>query len=352
MPEARARVTASLTQSRMGVLGLAHAPDVTGFDGLLQQHGAGFIDHAHGAGFGDFKGLVVAAVLFGGLRHQAHVGHGAHGDGVQRAVLLAVVDDGLVDAGVAAVRDDGLGVLQLAFGVPHPPESRIMAGMEASTITSEGTCRLVMPLSLTMARAGGRRPGLQVGFDFRALGFGQLVQAGVQVADAVVDVEADLGQCSGVLVEHGSVVGVDHVAEDDGVGDLHHGGLQVSENSTPWSLASCTCAARKLRRAFLLMTEASITSPASTLVVALRTWWPGGGGQLDAHIAGVGHHGGLFAAVEVASIHVGHVGLVVGRPGAHLVRVLAGVVLDRQRCAAVGVAFAQHGFTAEPLTLS
>ena len=30
-----------------------------------------------------------------------------------------------------------------------------MAGMEASTITSEGTCRLVMPLSeLTMARSG------------------------------------------------------------------------------------------------------------------------------------------------------------------------------------------------------
>ena len=31
-----------------------------------------------------------------------------------------------------------------------------MAGMEASTITSLGTCRLVMPLSeLTMASAGG-----------------------------------------------------------------------------------------------------------------------------------------------------------------------------------------------------
>ncbi|MNH21840.1 hypothetical protein D3C79_816690 [compost metagenome] len=35
------------------------------------------------------------------------------------------------------------------------PESRIMAGIEASTMTSLGTCRLVMPLSeLTMARAG------------------------------------------------------------------------------------------------------------------------------------------------------------------------------------------------------
>ena len=35
------------------------------------------------------------------------------------------------------------------------PPSRIMAGMEASMITSDGTCRLVMPLSeLTMAKLG------------------------------------------------------------------------------------------------------------------------------------------------------------------------------------------------------
>ena len=35
------------------------------------------------------------------------------------------------------------------------PEVRIMAGIEASTITSLGTCRLVMPRSeSTMARSG------------------------------------------------------------------------------------------------------------------------------------------------------------------------------------------------------
>ncbi|MNR48187.1 hypothetical protein D3C85_1673950 [compost metagenome] len=35
------------------------------------------------------------------------------------------------------------------------PESRIMAGIDASTMTSLGTCRLVMPLSeFTMARGG------------------------------------------------------------------------------------------------------------------------------------------------------------------------------------------------------
>ncbi len=45
---------------------------------------------------------------------------------------------------------------------------------------------------------------------------------------------------------------------------------------------------------------------------------------------------------EVAGAHGGHVGLRVARPGAHAVRVLPGVLLDRLRGAAVGVALAQH----------
>jgi len=51
---------------------------------------------------------------------------------------------------------------------------------------------------------------------------------------------------------------------------------------------------------------------------------------------------GFFAAVEVAIAHVGDVGLGVRSPCAHFVRVLAGIVLDRQRRTAVGVAFAQY----------
>src|SRR5690606_8696510 len=50
----------------------------------------------------------------------------------------------------------------------------------------------------------------------------------------------------------------------------------------------------------------------------------------------------LFTAVEIARVHVRDVGFGVGGPGTHLVRVLAGVVLHRQRGAALGVAFAQH----------
>jgi hypothetical protein len=63
------------------------------------------------------------------------------------------------------------------------PEVRMAAGIEASMITSDGTCRLVMPLSeLTI-----RQPrtalvdGLDVGLDRGALGVGKRLQLGVQV---------------------------------------------------------------------------------------------------------------------------------------------------------------------------
>ena len=46
-------------------------------------------------------------------------GHRAHGGRVEGAVGAAVVDDGLVDAGVAAVREDGEGVGLLAVRAPH-----------------------------------------------------------------------------------------------------------------------------------------------------------------------------------------------------------------------------------------
>src|SRR5690606_31609484 len=77
------------------------------------------VDHAHDAVGADAKGLVVRTVFLGLLRHQADVGHAAHGRRVERAVGLAVLDHRLVDAGVAAVGDHRLGVLQFAVRVPH-----------------------------------------------------------------------------------------------------------------------------------------------------------------------------------------------------------------------------------------
>ncbi len=116
------------------------------------------------AGGRDLEGLVVGAVLLGLLRHQADVGRRAHGRRVERAVLAcsASMTVSVVQRGVAGVRDDREGVVLLGAGgdsSPGPTRGSC-AGIEASTITSLGTCRLVIPLSESTMQevwAGGER---------------------------------------------------------------------------------------------------------------------------------------------------------------------------------------------------
>ena len=100
--------------------------------------------------------------------------------GSNAPLRLAVVDHHLVDAGVAAVRDHRLGVLQLAVRVPHAAASRGSSPASRRRRSRRcGTCRLVMPLSeLTIASARALRVQRgDVGLDRAALGLRQLRQA-------------------------------------------------------------------------------------------------------------------------------------------------------------------------------
>ncbi|MCY1530949.1 hypothetical protein D9M68_661580 [compost metagenome] len=145
-----------------------------------------------------------------------------------------------------------------------------------------------------------------------------------------------------VLVEHG-----DRVAEDDRVGDLHHGGLQVHREQHALGAGVVDLGLQEGRQLggghdggvddLAGLDRGLVLEDGDGAI---------GGDQFDLHVAGVGDQRGLLGAVEVAFAHVRDVRLGAGGPGAHLVRVLAGVVLDRQRGAAVGVAFTQdrvHG---------
>jgi len=141
-----------------------------------------------------------------------------------------------------------------------------------------------------------------------------------------------------VLVEHGH-----DVAEDDRVRDLHHRGLQVHREQHAGGLGVVDLGLQEglqlggrqhggvddlagLDRGLFLQDRLRAVS----------------GGQFDLDVAGVGDQRRLFGAVEIAFGHMRHVRLRIRRPGAHLVRVLAGVILHRQGRAAVGVAFAQN----------
>ncbi|MEZ5213379.1 MAG: hypothetical protein R2692_00360 [Microbacterium sp.] len=101
------------------VLGLRGTPDVALLDAVLDEHDPVGVEHLDDTVGGDLEGLVVAAVLFGGLRHEADVGHRADRGGIERAVRDDVFDDRLVDTGVRRVGDDGDRVVFAAVLAPQ-----------------------------------------------------------------------------------------------------------------------------------------------------------------------------------------------------------------------------------------
>ncbi len=329
-----------------GVLDLAHAPDVAGFDVLAQQHFAsGDVDDVGHAVLGDLEGLVVRAVFLGLLRHQTDVGHGAHGGRVEVAVGLAEVDDLLVDAGKGRLGDDGLGVLGLAVGIPHLAADadhgrhrgvddhvvgRVQVG-DALGRVDHGQLGTVLVA------------GVQVADDLFTLGGRQGRDLVVQVDHAVVDVDAELVEQLAVLLERFLVEDLDGVAEHDRVRDLHHGGLDVQRQHHAGL-------ARVLELLFVegaqgLLAHEHAVDDLAFEQLGQRLEHDGlaaVGDQLHADFARAVQRQRLLAMVEVAVLHVRDVGARSHAPLAHAVRVLAGVVLDRQRGTAVGVAFAQH----------
>ena len=104
-----------------------------------------------------------------------------------------------------------------------------MAGMEASTITSawdaevgdsfvaihHGDVWAVFVNFLDIRFDGGFFVGGE-GLDFRH-----------EIAEAVVEVDAERGERFLVFSDHVFEEDFDGVAEDDGVADLHHGGFHV-----------------------------------------------------------------------------------------------------------------------------
>ena len=321
-----------------GVLGLAHPEDVSGLDLLMK------LDHTRGVHHPDrplsrrHEGLIVAAVFLGLLRHEADVGHTADGGGVEMAVLLAVLDDGLIDRRVAAVRDHGEGVVELAVRAPHLPGITDDDGHGSIDDDVVGHVQVRDALVGIHHRQGGVRlvDGLDVGLDLRSLCFRQLLDLRQQVAQAVVQVHAEHLDHGGVLGEHVLVEDGNRMAEHDGIGDLHHGGLEV----------------QRQQQAFLpgRLDLGSVEGPQGFDIhhrgIDDFTVQQGGllledhdgavlAHELDPDAGGLGDRGGGLAAVEVTAGHVGHPGLRFMTPGTHLVGVLLGIVLHGEGGAAV-----------------
>ena len=235
------------------VLGLAGAEDV-----------AGARPRARGASLpaastrrtvpavGDLEGLVVAAVLLGLLRHQADVRDRAHRGRVEGAVGAAVVDDDLVDAGVAAVRHAPRGCRPP--GRPGPTCGRRCGSWPASRRRRSrrtGTCRLVMPLSeSTIASAGpSASSASNDGLDRGAVSAASSSSPARMPPSPSFGDRPGRGERLAVLLERLREEGADHVAEDDRVGDLHHRGLEVHREQHVLGLGPGDLRARGTRAA-------------------------------------------------------------------------------------------------------
>ena len=171
----------------------------------------------------------MAAVLFGLLRHETDVGHGAHGPRVEGALGLAVLDDGLVDAGVGGVGDDGQGVLGLVILVPHlaaDADHRGHGGVDDDVGGYVEVRDALVRVDHGQVGSVGQAL-LDSGLDSGGCVGGQGVESGEDGGQSVVGGQSRLGEDVTVFGEDLGEERLDDLAEEDGVGDLHHRGLEV-----------------------------------------------------------------------------------------------------------------------------
>ena len=158
----------------------------------------------------------------------------------------------------------------------------------------------------------------------------------------VVEVDAEFLEDGGVLGEEVLEEDLDGVAEDDGVGDLHHGGLKVEREQDALLLRGGDLLFEEGDEG-LLAHDRGVEDFTGLERSLLLEDLDGAVGchELDSDVGGVGDGDGFLVGEEVVLAHGADVGLRVGGPLAHRVRVFAGVFLDGLRRAAVGVALAE-----------
>ena len=173
---------------------------------------------------------------------------------------------------------------------------------------------------------------------------GQRLDLVVQVDQSIVDVDAEFVEQLLVFGERVLVEDLDGVAEDDGVADLHHRRLDVQREHHAGLVGVLDLRLVELAERLLAHEHAvdDVAVPQRHLrlehdrLAAL-------GFQLHLHVARAVQRHRLLAVVEVAVAHGRDVGARRLRPLPHAVRVLACVLFDRLRRAAIRITLPQNG---------
>ena len=341
--EAGARYSELHPVTHRSVLGLAHAEDIASCDFLLQEDFALAVHSADNALALCDKRLVVAAVFFGALSHKAHVRHGTHRLRVECAVLLAEFNRFIVNTSVAAVRNAGDNFLKLAFLVPH-----------AAGIANHGRHRSVdnhVARHMQIRNALGRidhgevrtcgECGVDGSLDFGFLGI--TFEALEQVTETVVGIDSEFLEEVSVLREHVLEEHADKCTEQHRVRDLHHRGLEVHGEEEALGLGFGHCIGDELfKRSHAhdgCIDDFALEERLCSTEFRYGTSFID---KFNLEGVGFGHRDGLFVAVEVIGLHARDISLHGFVPHAVAMRIVAGIVLDSVRSAAVGVALAKH----------
>ena len=164
-----------------------------------------------------------------------------------------------------------------------------------------------------------------------------------EATEAVVGGDARGGELLAVLLEEGREERLHDVAEDDRVGDLHHGGLEVHREEHVVGLGAGDLLGEEAAQRGDVHERAVDDLAGQHLEAVLEDGLGAVGGDvLDGQGVVVGDHDRQLVGEEVVLAHGGDAGLRVRAPLAHPVGVRLRVVLDRERRTTVGVALAQH----------
>ncbi len=324
---------------------LAGPPDIAGFDVMLEQHVAALILHPNDAGSRDLERLVMRTILFGFLRHQTDVADVTHRRDVERAVLFTVLNDLLINAGVTAVRNHRLHIVQFAVRPPHlagradrgrhrridDDVARHVQVRDALVRIDHRECRLILV------------HGREVSFDFRPLGGREVGDLLVDVADPVVHVDTELFQHRSVLRQRGAIIDIDCMPENDRVGDFHHRRFHMQRKQNALRFRIGDFAFKKFAQQASMHHGAVHDLAFEHRHIRLQHFRVAvSAGELDRQRAIRLDHGGLLVREKVTLIHVRDVGQRIAAPLPHRMRIVFRILLDRRRHATVRVAFAQH----------
>ena len=313
------------------VLGLARAPDVARLDLVLEQRLAGAVHDPHGAAAPRSRTSCRASRTPRPSAPSARRSASCPSSPGRTRRARGSSRSSPRTAPRRSCRESRLGVRCSPSASQTWPHERIIAGIEASMITSLGTCRLVIPRSeSTMASAGPSASTASI-------------SAWAPGSAAVRAPRPSLGETPSRLSN--SPPNSVRTAWPKMIGSETFiiVAFRWTEKRTSCSRASATCSARNSSSAARRITAASMISPASSGTDSLSTVTVAVGGDvLDPHVAVLVHGHRPLGRAEVAVAHRRHVRSRVRRPRAHRVRMRPGERLHRRGRAAVGVALAQH----------